>query len=423
MTRRGILGALALVAAPALAAALDGSVTIYGTVSPFFDSLRASGATAPGLSPASGGATQVPAEAYTGTSIPPRFRLTSGTSNLGFKGGLDLLGEDLQVFFQVESALSADGDPPSSWNGRNTGAGLQGKFGRLLFGLWDTPYKFPTPMLGAVRSLNPFDNALVGNPGFGVPATTTQTSRNGKADAAFSRRQGNSVQYWSPDVHGFSARVGYSANEGKTSETATARSVAPALYSGVVSYAHGPLTLRYGYERHDDYFGLAQLGGSAGATLTNRSSHDDANEVVAWYTLPTNTKLSAIAERLAYHSHDTTAGAIDDYRRDALYLLVQQRVGPHQLWGSLGLAGAGTAQAVSGAPTTNGLDGRQWSVGYSYALSKNADLFGAYYEMNNGRSASYAVFPSPGTIAPGATTRGFGVGLLYTFLASWNASL
>jgi len=115
---------------------------------------------------------------------------------------------------------------------------------------------------------------------------------------------------------------------------------------------------------------------------------------------------------------------VNGYQRDAAYLLVQQRVGPHQLWGSFGKAWDGSATSVGGAAvSTNGLAGKQWSVGYSYALAKSADIFASYYEMDNDRSASYAVFPSPGTVAPGANTRGFGVGLLYTFSASWTGSL
>ncbi len=411
---------LVLLALPLAPRALDGEVTVYGTLMPFADNARVSGATE--ASP-SDGATQVPGSAYTGVDVPQRFRLGSGTSHLGFKGGLDLLGEDLQVFFQVESTVSVDAaDSPNSWASRNTGVGLKGKFGRVLLGNWDTPYKYPTPFVGPIRGLNSFDNALVGTPGFGVPATTTQSGRAGKAaDAAFNRRQGNSVQYWSPELHGFSARLAVSLNESKTVPPASP-SVSPTLYSGVVSYVRGPLTVRYAYERHQDYFGLSQLGGSAAATTANDSSTDQGHLVVVQAALPTGTRLSGMAERLSYENADDTPGVVNAYARYAFYALAQQRFGSHQLWASYGLALRGTCEvAGGGACTTRGLGASQLGAGYSYAIGKSFDLYAAYYQLANDRSASYAVVGGPGAVAPGGTTRGLGLGFLYTFSATATA--
>lgn len=392
---------------------------IYGTFLPFLDHVKTSGATAPGLSPANGGATQVPASAYTGDlgNLPARNRMTSGTSNLGFRGSYKV-SEDLKIIWQIESAISPDGDAPNSLTSRNSRLGLEGSWGTVFYGNWDTPYKYPLLFVGALRGLNPFDNALTANPGFNVPGTTTQNGRaNGKADAAFNRRQGNSVQYWSPVLAGFSARVAYSVNEGKTAATATVPSVSPELWSALVSYKLGAFNVSYGYERHSDYFGLAQLGGSAGATATNASSKDEGHELIAAYAFPTGTKVSAIVERLSYDTDDTVAGKVNHYERDAWYLLVQQRWGAHQVFGAYGKAGAGSAKVVGGGPaTTNGLGGAQWSVGYTYSLTKAADLYTSAYGMTNERSASYALFPPVGSgVAPGASTTGFGLGILYTF--------
>jgi hypothetical protein len=423
MTRTAILLALALAALPARAPALDGAVTVYGTLLPFVGNGRVTGATPAGLTPATGGATQVAGAAYTGVNVPQRFQVTTGTSNIGFKGGMDVLDEDLQVFFQVESAVSPDGDAPNAWAARNSGVGLRGRFGQVLVGNWDTPYKYAALFVGALRGLSAFDNTLTANPGFGVPGTTTQGGRvNGKADAAFSRRQGNSVQYWTPTVAGVSARVMYGANEGKTAASAAAPSISPAIYSLLLSYANGPLVLRYAYERHQDYFGLAQLGGSAGATLTNTGSTDQGHELVVQVSLPTGTRISVIAERLTYHDKDTTAGAVETYSRNAGLVLVQQRLGAHQLWADLGKAAAGTCKVVGGGDChTTGLGGAKLALGYSYALTPSADLFAVWYRMVNDRSATYGVLGSPGTVTPGGDTTGLGVGFLYTFSATATA--
>ena len=121
-------------------------------------------------------------------------------------------------------------------------------------------------------------------------------------------------------------------------------------------------------------------------------------------------------KRLSYDTDDTAVGKANHYERDAWYLLVQQRWGVHQLFGAYGKAGAGSVTVVGGGPaTTNGLGGAQWSAGYVYSLAKSADLYASVYGMNNDASASYALFPPLGKIAPGASTTGFGLGILYTF--------
>jgi len=407
--------------APLLASAAESELHVYGTLLPFAENARVGDPTAAGLSPASGGATQVPGAAYTGVALPGRERMTSGTSNLGFKGSFEV-NEHLKVIWQIESAVSPDGDAPNSLAGRNSALGLSGDWGTALYGNWDTPYKYSILFVGPLRGLSPFDNVLTANPGFNVPGTTTQSGRAGaKADAAFNRRQGNSLQYWSPKVEGFTARLAYSFAEGTTAATATAPSIRPTLLSGMLTYENGPFGARLAYERHQDYFGLAQLGGSAAASATNTSSHDDGAELVAWYAFPTGTKVSAIYERLAYHTAEQAAGQVKSYGRDAFYVLVQQRLAEHQLWGAYGRADAGSCTvAGGGACTANGLGATSLALGYSYALTKTADLFAAYYQTANQRSGSYAAFPSVGTVAPGGTSRGFGLGLLYTFDASWK---
>lgn len=417
----GVAAALAFtLATPVSSRALSADVEIYGTLIPFLDSIRTSGPTGDGLSPETGGASMVPAASY-GTSLRPRLRLTSGTSNLGFRGGL-AFNEDLKIVWQIESAVSPDGDPPNLLAARNSRLGLASKYGVLFFGSWDTPYKHAILTVGALRGLSPFDNALTANPGFNVPGTTTQTGRsNGKADAAFNRRQGNSIQYWSPNLFGFSARLAYGLDEGTTQRSSTASDTRPYVLSGMLSFVRGPIEVRYSYEMHHDYFGLSQLGGSAAATLTNTSSLDQGHEVIVVLSAPTGTKASLIFERLSYRNSDTTESAIDTYTRYAGLGLLQQRFGRHQVWASLGLAADGSCTRVGGgATTTNGLGAKQWAIGYSFSPSPSADLFAAYYETDNGRSASYGPFPPAGTVAPGAAVRGFGVGVLYTFAHSWS---
>jgi len=409
------------------AAAQEGKISLYGTLQPFLDNFRTANATPEGLTPQNGGASQVIADDYTGEDLPNRFRITSGTSHIGFRGEI-ALGDHISAFFQVESAVNTDGDHPvltSPWASRNSGVGLKGDYGTLFYGNWDTPYKHPTLFLGPVRGLNPFDNSITGNPGFNVPVTTTQNGRaSSRSDAAFNRRQGNSIQYWTPQFVGLSARLAVSVNESRTRETDIEASISPILMSGLLSFELGTLSLNYAYERHMDYFGTNWVGGSPGGSLTNSSSVDDAHEFVAWYQFPFGTRLAAVVERLTYRADDTIPGAVRGYQRDAVYGAVQQHIGQHALWGAFGVAGAGHCVKVGGGPcTTNGLNGMQWSVGYTFSPVKTFDIYASYYEMRTGRSAQYALFPPVVPIAPGADTKAFGLGVMFLFditLGSWG---
>jgi predicted porin len=401
------------------ASAQEGEVKLYGTLHPFLENFRTNNATPRGLTPDNGGASQVIADDYTGENLPNRFRITSGTSHVGFRGELRL-GEHIRAFFQVESAVNPDGDHPvltSPWASRNSGVGLTGDYGTLFYGNWDTPYKHPTLYVGALRGLNPFDNTLTGNPGFNVPGTTTQNGRaSSRSDAAFNRRQGNSIQYWTPTVVGLSARFGVSVNEGRTRTTEIEPSVSPTLLSGLLSFQLGTFGAHYAYERHMDYFGTNWVGGTPGGTFTNSTSLDDAHEFVAWYEAPFGTRLAAIAERLTYRTSETVVGAIKGYQRDAVYGALQQRIGDHTLWGSFGVAGAGRCVRAGNVPcSTNGLNGLQWSAGYTFSPTKTIDMFASYYEMRTGRSATYALFPPVVPISPGSDTHAFGLGIMYLF--------
>jgi predicted porin len=398
-------------------------VEIYGTLVPFLEYGHTTGATAPGTL---GGASQVPA--YSGANAPARFRIDVGTSNLGFRGGLELT-DDVSVIWQIESGVPIDGATVANTiASRNTHVGIKSKLGgSLILGSWDTPYKW-----AALTTINPIAagfipdyTGILSGPGFGVPVVTTQPGRaNSAADAAFERRQGNSLQYWSPMVHGLTLRLAYSIDEGRTLATPTAPSIKPSLVSTWLGYDNGPLRLRYTYEAHFDYFGMSQLGGSPGATLTNRSSTDQGHRVIAQYTHAApgfNSRLVGVFEYLSYKNRDTTPNAVDEHTRAAYYALLDQTLfAKHHIWLAYGLALDGSCAIVSGAAcSTNGLGAAEAVAGYVYRVSKDTDFYAAAYRIFNKASASYSTFPPlGGPAAPGADVEAFGIGMLYTFSAA-----
>jgi predicted porin len=402
-------------------------IEIYGTIVPWFELGHTTDATAPGsVEQGSTGASQVDMAAYSGVEQPARFRIDMGTSNLGFRGGVELV-PDLSVIWQIESGVQTDGTPVANTiASRNSHIGLTGGWGTAFIGQWDTPYKWSTlTTINPIRAgFVPDYNAVLNTPGFGVSAITTQTGRaNAPPDAAWDRRQGNSVQYWTPTMSGFSGRLLYSVNEGRHPRSEMGPSTNPSIFGASIGYDIGPLKLRDALEVHLDYFGMAHLGGSPGATTTNRSSTDFGNKVIAMYTNPApgfETRVTGVFEYLRYKTDDSMMDAIDSYSRSAIYGIVDQTLyGKHHIWLAFGQAFPGSCERVGGGDcTTEGLGANDLVLGYIYRMSKSTDFFAAAYRVSNNDSASYSTFPPlGGPAAPGAAVQAVGIGMLYTFSA------
>lgn len=404
-------------AAPAKppSAALGGpfTVDIYGLLLPFVDSVRISRPTFP--APADG-ASQVPASAYAATASPNRQRVTVGSSLIGFRGKY-AFSPDASAVFQIEAGAPIDGSPgPNTFGSRNSWAGLRSEtYGFIFAGVNYTPYFYVSGTNGYLKGATTFDTTYVATPGFNVPTITQQAGRSGtNADASFSRRQGNSINYWSPNLNGFSARLQYAFNEGKGPATPTGPTISPTIASAAFFYDKGPILLKYAYERHSDYFGMAYLGGAAAATASNPSSRDQAHFFAATYRLPTRTELTATFERLSYATADSAVGNISRYSRDAVQLLAVQTFGPHRVALRLARAMAGSCERVGGgACTTNGLGVSGWSSSYVYALAPNTDVYASVWNTRNGRSAQYTTLDR--SAVPGEKQTGLGVGLQFAF--------
>src|SRR4029077_8665248 len=141
------LAVASAIAAPLSVQAQSSSVQIYGTINVDYEAVQAGGASpAAALAPGQLGA------APTGVNVPWRDRVTSNSSNIGFRGVEDL-GGGLKAIFQIESAIGFDNQATfgtNTANGtatgggfatRNTNVGLSGNWGTVFAGQWDTPYK------------------------------------------------------------------------------------------------------------------------------------------------------------------------------------------------------------------------------------------------------------------------------------------
>jgi len=404
-------------------------VEIYGNLFPFLEAVRSSGATTPALVPGMTGASQVGAAAYTGLNQPGRLRMDAGTTGIGFRGGVEIM-HDLSVLWQIETGIQFDNGAAgaSTIGSRNTHIGLTGpSWGTLFFGSWDTPYKWSTvSLVNPIRGGFLADyNSILNTPGFGVSAVTTQSGRAaGAADAAFDRRQGNAIQYWTPNFSGLTARLLYAIDEGRNATTATAPSIKPSILGAAVTFEYGPILLRDAFEAHLDYFGMSQIGGSPADTPNNRHSTDWGNKAMGQFLNKANgfdTRIVGVFDTLSYENDDIVMGANKKYTRAGVYGLIDQSFGKHHLWVGGGKAFAGSCEKVGGADcTTTGLGATDFVVGYLYRATKTLDFFAAGYRIANSASSSYTTSPglgAPQVTAPGIAIESFGIGLWYTFSA------
>jgi predicted porin len=387
------------VAPPAAPPHTGPDIEIYGTLYPFTEYTQAKSATA-----------------GSAADLDGRFRMRVGTSNLGFRGGLPIT-DTLKLIWQVESAVPLDGDTPPAGAiaSRNSHVGFASDYGTLIFGNWDTPWKWAhVTTINPIRAGYDWDYTMVlSTPGYGVNAI-------GGTAASFERRAPNSIQYWSPNVSGFTLRLTYSLDEGKTQANPAAMpptvAVDPYLIGANLNYEGFGFRVRYAFELHKDFFGLSQLGGN-GASATNGSSTDVGHALTIQYLTSSTdapTRLVLAGDLLQYKDDDSAPGAINEYTRPGVYALVEQAFGPHHVFGAFGMGLEGSCELVGGADcaASDKTGAMYLNLGYLYAITAATNVHATFYDVINDDGGR---FGSLGGIAAGADQIGFGIGVIHVF--------
>ena len=209
--------------APAAMAQTANPVTLYGRIYAMFESVEAKGGTTP---------------------VTRRERVADQSSYLGVRGKEDL-GGGLNAIFQLETGFKPDQND-TTFAARNSGVGLEGAWGSIIMGRWDTPMKVTAGAIDVYA-----DNTIAGYTG----VMGDQTN--------FDRRDQNVVQYWSPSWAGVAIRLMGTANENRTA------TLNPRDYGASITYTRGPLYLAYAYEEHRDVSATVQKesGDSLGGTF------------------------------------------------------------------------------------------------------------------------------------------------------------
>ncbi|MBI3716112.1 MAG: porin [Betaproteobacteria bacterium] len=364
MIALAVLGALA---APAAMAQSANPVTLYGRVYALVENVSAAGVTS------STGAL-VPA-------IPARTVVQDGNTYIGFRGTEDL-GGGLKAWFQVESTGVVDVGGGLFAN-RNSGVGLQGPWGSFLIGRWDSPFKNLELAVDPTGELTVADpEAIIGD-------------KN-----AFTRRPNNNVQYWTPNMAGFSMRFSYVANEGKLAATATASAVNPYDVGFHAQYAPSgsPISGGYAWEKHHD---------QAGATAT--SGIDEKGQLLYVKGQFGGFMISAMGQRFNKQTKVDTKVSLFTSQYD---------MGPHSFWALYGRTKGGQALTPS---TLVAPEGKMAAIGYYYNFSKRTTFVAVYSKITNNAAANYTFNSNASVIAGGPALaldqdpRGFGVGIRHLF--------
>jgi predicted porin len=376
------LAVAAAVSVPTLALADDSTVTLYGFLNADLESVQAKGASDVVV----GGVTTPGSN----LEIKNRTRVSSNSSYIGFRG-IEPLSPGFNAWFQVESGVNLDAGG-STWASRNSAVGLNGDFGSILLGQWDSPYKVSTGRFDPFGDSSAASYSAIINNGGGT---------SGNTGRGFDRRLQNTFQYWTPSWAGFSGRAAYGANEEKPANGSSN----PHLWDLALTYQNGPLYVTGAYEEHKDF------GTFVAATPQGK---DTGLKGGVSYTFANVFTIAGIYEQLKYKSD--AAGT--ELKFKEWYVTGTYKLGPNAF---------SLAYGQKGKDKLNGNDQdqtevKQYSFRYGYSFSKRTELWAFYTKLQNESRinrdfATNPITPVAGaaTLPLGADPQAIGAGLLHRF--------
>jgi predicted porin len=248
-------------------------------------------------------------------------------NRLGFKGTEDL-GNGLKANFQIENGFNADTGTARQGGalfGRQAYVGLSGNFGALNLG------RQYDPLFVALDTIDPFGTGLTG-------ASTNLMS-------AGNVRTNNAIKYTSNNLSGFTADVLYGAGE-----SANGASVGRTIGASG-TYANGPVLFTVAYDKVNANVAVAQ---------------PELKLVLVGGTYN-------FGVAMAHAAYESEKGNGSDFRDYMLGVSVP-----------VGAAGSLMASYINKDDrTANQTGGKQYAIGYTYALSKRTNAYTSYGHIKN----------------------------------------
>lgn len=341
------------------------------------------------------------------TSSQSQTKVSSNQSRFGFKGTEDL-GGGTNAFFQLENGINIDNSTAAgaasagSLNNRNTFVGIGGEsWGSVLLGNNDSPYKSSTRGMDLFADTIGDNRSLMGGGVASGNATATRSS-----SIQFDGRNGNVLQYDSPNFSGFKASLQYIAGA-ENANTAVLSATKGTAYSLAGTYAQGPMNLALAYETHDM--------GTAGNGSLGAANNGVVNQKERAYKLAGSYTMDQITGVLVYEKTDDGFGAAG------------ANLMGHRSWYLGGKFAISGSDAVKLAYTNSNNLGnvantgaKQISLGYDHAMSKRTTVYAMYSKLTNDSAVNYQL---GGAIAGGASVTtandqdpsAFSIGLKHAF--------
>lgn len=395
MQKKLIALALASLAGSAFA---QTNVTIYGVADGTFEFAKASGA-----------------RAGNAANIASQTRLSSNSSLLGFKGVEDL-GNGLKALFQFESGIDFTGDGATAWNTtRDSFIGLTGGFGTAVAGTLTHPIR----AFGAKVDFNPGASSAAFTGSIYGEFAGVKTGTDDRAK--------NAVAYVSPNFSGFTVTGAYvsggitGTNDVKldalNGDQNAAGSFHSQQYQIAGQYENGPLFVGLGYHHASNPRALGAVLGAVNTALgTALAPTSYKDKLTAWrlvgkYTFSTGTSVSALYDDQKYKFDDTVLGDAKAKRKAWMVGVNQNFMGKHNAY--LQYAKANSTKLDGDKLDDTGA--HQWTIGYTYDLSKRTMVHAYYTELRNQENVAYDNYVNGMTPAAGADTKVLGAGLRHTF--------
>lgn len=275
-------------------------------------------------------------------------RIQSGQeagSRLGFKGTEDL-GGGLKANFVLEQGILLDtgaSDQGGRTFGRTSYVGLSGDFGFVNLG------RDKTTTLKFFDNYDPFVSALINNgtgtrANYFVAGTTAQDTGG---------RVSNAVFYGTPNLSGFTALASYGFGEA-AGDTSANRSLG--------------LTLNYKLDAFEAGYNFAKDNDVVAGTVNAIK----ANTVAASYDF-------GVAKPVFFYQKQSNDTSTLDKKIYTLAVTVPVDVNGKVLAGFTKVKNNAVAAA----------DSKQFSLGYTYALSKRTDLYTAYARTTQDAASTF----------------------------------
>jgi predicted porin len=322
------------------------------------------------------------------------LRVLSNTSRLGIKGSEDI-GNGMSGIFQYEVQVDAAGSADNGFGSatRNTGVGLEGNFGKVIVGKWDTPFKT------AHNKVELFDNAssftalnLIGHAG--GSGTTVKAGGVNSAGNSFSAadiilgtpnyntRQKGIVEYWTPKFGAIQGAVSYSP------DTAPTTSANKSNLSLAGTFEQDAISASAAYETRRD--------------VTNAQS-DNALRLVGKYTMG-DIWVGLTLENIKVNT--LVLSVAGSYTQKNAELVGQYKLGMNKFAASYSKAGSSN---LGGA--------HQFTLRYGHEYSARTEVFAAYTALKNDTTGNYALTNTFGTSGEqtGSKQNVLGAGVIHTF--------